>query len=436
MSGWAYEFAERRRFEFRSSAYGRNMISYGLPLQALRRLERMEMRRLLVLALFLGVSTCGLCAQAVDTTVCAVLKNPAAFNGKMVRIKGTVVAGFDQYELVETDCGYPVNGIWISYPAGSKVKSGPMVMVQVEPAHNFAGTVKAEERTPVTLVKDKEFKHFDSLLAQLHTIDQGLCLGCIRYEVQATLVGRLDGVDNAALTRDASGKIVGLGGFGNMNAYPARLVLESVSGVTEKEIDYSKIDAIAKGGASLSYSGPPQGGPLELAKETASRLSPSTMTTLIKGDLDVFGNSIDSNGVDLEYGPLNEVSAADDAPGKQDAPGGVILLCHFSQNRIEDALSIDRVRMEDALALGYVHLGQDVNDLRNPPPGGTPPPLFLLENNAWAVTASMAMADGEKYFSLPGGYIVWNSKWPAEDRGKNMEDALKDFLTNEEYLRK
>ena len=48
------------------------------------------------------------------------------------------------------------------------------------------------------------------------------------------------------MKRDKAGKIVGFGGFGNMNAYPARLVLQSVSDVTPKEIDYSKADAVTK----------------------------------------------------------------------------------------------------------------------------------------------------------------------------------------------
>ena len=82
-----------------------------------------------------------------------------------------------------------------------------------------------------------------------------MCLGCTRYEVTATLVGRLDAVADATLKRDAAGKIVGFGGFGNMNAYPARLVLQSVSDVTPKEIDYSKTDAASKAEATQ---GPPQ----------------------------------------------------------------------------------------------------------------------------------------------------------------------------------
>ena len=87
-----------------------------------------------------------------------------------------------------------------------------------------------------------------------------MCLGCTRYTVTATLVGRLDSVADATLKRDASGKIVGFGGFGNMNAYPARLVLESVSDVTPKEIDYSKNDEETKGGATAGGNGADQYG--------------------------------------------------------------------------------------------------------------------------------------------------------------------------------
>ena len=149
-------------------------------------------------------------------------------------------------DATDPQCGFQVNAIWLSYPQGSKAKSGPLAIVTAQPAHYSTGTYKVPARTPVTLDKSKEFKQFDALLAQ--SIDKigGMCMGCARYEVTATLVGRLDTVADATLKRDA-GKIVGFGGFGNMNAYPARLVLQSVSNVTSKEIDYSKAEAITKG---------------------------------------------------------------------------------------------------------------------------------------------------------------------------------------------
>ena len=182
------------------------------------------MKRCLFLAgLILGLGV-GLRAQMTDATVCDVVKKPASFDGKMVKITGTVVAGFDQFILEDSkdpNCGYPVDSIWIAYPDGTKGKAGPAAMVTIQPAHNYAGKYTPPTRTAVTLQKDKEFKQFDSLLSQTHEKGADLCLGCTRYEVTATLVGRLDGVDDASLKHDAAGKIIGFGGFGNLNAYPS-----------------------------------------------------------------------------------------------------------------------------------------------------------------------------------------------------------------------
>ena len=122
-----------------------------------------------------------------------------------------------------------------------------LVPVPVLLKETAPGKYTPPSRTPVTLDKGKDFKTFDSLLAQKHEKGADMCLGCTRYEVTATLVGRLDAVADASLAYDASGKIVGFGGFGNMNAYPARLVLQSVSDVTPKEIDFSKNDEETKG---------------------------------------------------------------------------------------------------------------------------------------------------------------------------------------------
>ena len=202
------------------------------------------MKRFLALAVFCAFAL-GLHAQVADTTVCDVLKNPTAFDGKIVRIKATVAAGLDQFVLKGPGCGHYVNAIWLSYPEGSKGKAGPADLLQVQMARNFTGTVPAVARTPVTLDKSKDFKQFDSLLSTPHK-GAAMFLGCNRYEVTATLVGRLDGVEDAGVRRDAAGKIVGVSGFGNLNGYKARLVLQSVSEVTPQEADYTKSDAITK----------------------------------------------------------------------------------------------------------------------------------------------------------------------------------------------
>lgn len=385
------------------------------------------MKRLLTLAAILCAAAWAH-AQATDTAVCAVLKNPKAFDGKMVRVKGTVVTGLDQFVLNDGDCGKQVNSIWLSYPQGAKVKSGPLAMLELEPAHNFAGTATSPRRAAIALEKDKAFKQFDSALAQQHRAASGLCLACPKYEVQATITGRLDGMDDAAVHRD-KGKIVTLGGFGNANAYTARLVIQSVSDVTAKEIDYSRIDSIIKQESSqaqpqqelASYTDP-----LSTAQKLAGGLAPSPMTTQIQKDIDLLGKPKEPNGVIVGFGAVNEVSASAETPAVKDSPDGVQYNCSFNRDRLPD----------QDLSMALLHLAQHISDIRDPQPGNDDAPLYIEENNAWAVTATMAVAGGERYLTLPGGYLMWDASWPDADKVNNMVSALDDFLSKEALLSK
>jgi hypothetical protein len=384
------------------------------------------MKRLLALAAIICTAACTH-AQATDTTVCAVLKNPKSFDGKMVRIKGTVVTGLDQFVLNDGDCGKQVNSIWLAWPPGAKAKSGPLAMLELEPAHNFAGTVTPVKRTAVTLQKDKAFKQFDSALAQQHRSPSGICIGCPKYDVQATIIGRLDGVDDGTVHRE-NGKIVGLGGFGNANAYMAQLVIQSVADVTPKEVDYSRIDSITK---QESQAQPQQelasySDPLSTAQKLAGGLAPSPMTTQIQKDIDLLGKPKELNGVVVGFGAVNEVSAAAEAPGAKDSSDGVQYNCTFNRDRLPD----------QELSMALLHLAQHISDIRDPQPGDDDAPLYIEENNAWAVTATMAVAGGEKYLTLPGGYLMWDAAWPDADKVNNMVSALDDFLSKEALLSK
>ncbi len=375
--------------------------------------------------LFLAVGS-SLHAQAaapMDVKVCDVVKSPAQFNGKIVRITGTVVAGFDQFvikDAPDSNCGFQVNAIWLSYPQGSKAKSGPVAMVTVLPAHNFAGSYTAPVRTPVTLEKGKDFKQFDSLLAQNNDKVGGMCLGCARYEVTATLIGRLDSVANATLQRDASGKIVGFGGFGNMNAYPARLVLQSVSNVTSKEIDYSKAVGLTKGvpqpgldtGNSVALD------PYDTAQKIASRVQAGQMHDQAQRAITAFPKPHEQNGVTIVYGLSNEVPSEES--GAKDSPDGILFNCVFNRERL----------LGDSMMVALLHMGQHVADLRSPKPGNETAPLFIQENDGWVITSLAVAYDSQRFLTLPGGEVFWNASWPAADRNMTMDSALKDFLTN------
>jgi hypothetical protein len=390
----------------------------------------------------------------VDTTVCDVVKKPQAFNGQIVRIKGTVIAGFDEFVITDStdpNCGYPVNAIWLAYPPGTKGKAGPAAMVVVQPAKNFTGTLTPPTRAAVTLDKTgdrgKDFKQFDSLLAQKHEKGADMCLGCTRYTVTATLVGRLDSVADATLKRDSSGKIVGFGGFGNMNAYPARLVLESVSDVTPKEIDFSKNDDETKAGATAGGNGADQygagagcggggcmggggngidlNGAIAAAQKAANGLAAGPPKDAAIRAAAVYGKAGDhSTGVFTANGASNEASPADEQLGTKDSPDGVLFNCTFNSDRVQG----------DSLTRAVMHMGEHISELRNPDPGNEGAPPYVLESDAWVVTSVSAALSGQKFLSLPGGYLIWDSSWSVADRTDKMESVLKDFLVNEAAL--
>ncbi len=375
------------------------------------------MKRLLRIALFCTFAV-SLHAQAIDATVCDILKDPQSFNGKIVRIKGTVSSGFDEFIIKAEDCKYHVDSIWLSFPEGTKAKSGPTAMLQLQPAHNFNGTITPVDRVPVTLDKSKDFKQFDSLLATPYK-GGGMCLGCAKYQVSATLTGRLDTAE-PALRRDASGKITAISGFGNLNAWPTRLVLQSVSDIAPHEIDYSKAAAITKG-ESASDSG--SGDPIAAAHGIAKVFGPNNpLGSQVERAAAAFGKQGENNGVNVGFSGINEASPLTEKSGNSASPDGVLYNCTFDSNRLKG----------NALALAIAHMGEHVADLRDTPTSSAT--LYDLENRAWVTTALAAIGARQKTLTIPGGYLVWNAAWPPADINRLSSDALSEFLKSEALL--
>ena len=375
------------------------------------------MKRLFLVTLFCMFAV-SLHAQVVDTSVCDILKDPQSFNSKTVRIKGTVSSGFDEFIIKAEGCKYHIGGIWLAYPEGTKAKSGPVALLQLQPASNFAGTVASAERAPVTLDKNKDFKQFDSLLAAPYK-GSGMCLGCTKSEVSATLTGRIDAV-HPALRRDAAGKIIDISGFGNLNAYPVRLVLQSVSDAVPHEIDYSKVAAITKAETS-SDSG---GGDATAAVHGFAKVfgANSPLGEQVERAAAAFGKQGEDNGVNVGFSGMNEASARMEQKDAHASPDGVLYNCTFDSSRLKG----------NALALAIAHIGEHVADIRDPKSSSET--LYSLENRGWVTTALTAIGARQKTLTIPGGYIVWNAAWPPADINKLSSDALSEFLKNEALL--
>jgi hypothetical protein len=409
------------------------------------------MKRLLALIALCAFSI-GLHAQVLDSTVCDVLKDPASFNGKMVRIKGVVTAGFDQFAIRDKNCQSQVNVIWLSYPEGTKGKAGPVATVQIQAAKEFTGAFTPAATTQVQLDKNKDFKDFDAALAAVHKQSR-TCLGCSRYEVAATLVGRIDGVAKAGVQRDKDGKIVSIQGFGTLNAYPARMVLQSVSNVVPRELDFAKADAAVKSqppddpntlqnqtmdavssvaGANVhaQVSNAPNAkvdavmaiDEIRTAAEAFGATSPITIA--IERTTTVFAKHGSGNSVVVIYGTANEVSPRVESQSLKESPDGLIFNCTYNNSRLQG----------EALFAATVHMGEHIADVRNPVPDTPLPTLFDLEYQAWATTTLSIIAAKERTLTISGGNLLWNEFWSQTERNKNLDTAISDYLRREELL--
>jgi hypothetical protein len=330
-------------------------------------------------------------AQAVDAKVCDILAHPSSFDGKMVRLTGTVIAGFDEFVVKDAACGLTINSIWITYPEGAKAKAGPAAMLTLQLAKNSPGEQAAPIRAPVTLEANKDFKHFDALLTALPKTS-GQCLGCARSIVTATLTGRIDAVDKPALEK--SGKMfTAVRGFGNLNRYPARIVLQSVSNVTATDIDYSRPAPLGDGEVELGLSA-------DLPARAAN----------------AFGAEEEENGVGVSSSISDTLRKDDGAKGTVDSPDGLLLAAYLNAERLKGSA------MNDALA----HIGTHIADLREDPNGRSLP---KLEAHAWSSTVLAAVNQKEKTLTLPGGYLLWNDSWSESERQKALLGALSGFLS-------
>lgn len=342
-------------------------------------------------------------AQTVDSTVCDILANPQSFNGKMVRIKGKVVAGFEEFAIVDSNCKQKLNAIWLDYPQGTNAEAGPAALLRLQLAKNSPAAVPGGRRTPITLRKDSEFEKFDKLLstpAKTH----GVCLGCMNFSVRAVLVGRLDAVKETGLIRDSAGKVTGLSGFGNLNRYNARLVLRSVSAVAGRKIDYALVGSVTAKAASEPQSfdlGAPNAGQLKQAAEA-------------------FGAEGEDNGVSVEFSAVNEVPKDEGAKGSASSPDG--LLFHVILN--------GKLLKGKAMSIAIAHIGTHIADIRSPGAPTRALPFYGAEFRAWQTAILSAAAAGVNVLSLPGGITIYSHSWPNSELAKDGNAGISAFLTN------
>ena len=345
-----------------------------------------------------------------DVSVCEVINHPAKWNGKVVRMKGVVQASFDSL-LVKGDTCDSV--LWLSYPAGTRAKSGPAAVLTLQLASNSAGT-PGKARPAVALEKNADWNAFDTLLAA-KVKTPGMCLGCVKNDVMATLIGRVDGVDDAGLVRDGAGKVTGLDGFGNLNAYTVRLVLTGVAGPVAQEVDYSKAPKVkddTAGGGEKDYNG-------STRKAEASFAKGSDPVAQIERALNAYGAAGQDNGVTVGFGGVADVPAGEGTKAAKASPDGLILNVVFDADKLKG----------DALSRASVHEGSLVASERE----SSVPTFIKAEQVAWQTALVTTIGARQKTLMLPGGFVLWDADWPVAEQSADAGDGITGFLTVHEH---
>jgi hypothetical protein len=159
-------------------------------------------------------------------------------------------------------------------------------------------------------------------------------------------------VSTPGLIRDDRGKVTGLAGFGNLNLYGARLVLQSVSDVMPHDADYSAGAMPARGDSRRAQ------------RATADQLQAA---------IAAYGAEGEHNGVMVGFGIENEVPADETAKGSSDSPDGILFNVKFDMNRLS----------KEALSAAMAHAGTHIADIRG---GATAQGVSVFEDRAWRAT--------------------------------------------------
>jgi len=120
------------------------------------------------------------------------------------------------------------------------------------------------------------------------------------------------------------------------------------------------------------------------------------------------------------------VPKSESPKGDKNSPDGLLFNC---------TLDMDRLKGE-ALTRAISHIGTHIADVRDPQMHAAEANTYELEYQAWLTTVLSVVASGQKTLTLSGGYLVWNSAWPAADRGKMVADGIASFLRDSEGLKK
>ena len=170
--------------------------------------------------------------KPIKTTVCEIVENPAAFNNKLVRVRGHVSVNFEYSTLEGDGC---TDAIWFAYGDGSAPPGLVAYIIgnALPAAEDAQGARVALIR--VRLIRNSNFNKFERLMTAAVKADARSAKShaneLVLHRVTATFVGRIDGVSpeiHAAHLKRSPTDRPDYKGFGQMGLFDAQLVVQSV----------------------------------------------------------------------------------------------------------------------------------------------------------------------------------------------------------------
>jgi hypothetical protein len=168
----------------------------------------------------------------VDTTLCAVVDNPPAFNNRLVRIRGSYSGNFEYSMLSANGCK---EALWFGYGDGG----APPSLVAFVGGGAMPGWEDSDGKlilpVPVKVVRDSRFGRFEKQVEAMAKADADYEKEhpgkFIDHCVTATFVGRIDSVSSDVheyrKKNPSKEQSDGLG-FGQMGLFEAQFILHSV----------------------------------------------------------------------------------------------------------------------------------------------------------------------------------------------------------------
>ncbi len=179
----------------------------------------------------------------VDTTLCDLVKSADRFNEKVIRVRTLIVRGMESVILYDKTCAVDarVELEWPEQPDPTATGDESFEYAFISSPDAIKRPARLQWRKPpppVRLVKDETYTKFLAALNQDRP--EPTCVSCPVNSVTATMTGRFEHASLRAI-RDKSKKIE-IGdpyGFGHMNMWDSRFVLQSVSEFVSKPLDES-----------------------------------------------------------------------------------------------------------------------------------------------------------------------------------------------------